>query len=36
MHLIAVIPAAVILCGSAPAFAQEWMPFVSIEDGFRT
>lgn len=34
MRLIALIPAAVILCGNGPAFAQEWMPFVTIEDGF--
>jgi hypothetical protein len=33
MHLMAVIPAAVVLFGSAPAVAHEWTPFVSIEDG---
>lgn len=35
MRLIALIPTAVILLGSAPALAQEWMPFVSTNDGFR-
>lgn len=34
MRLIALIPLAVMLGGSAPAVAQEWMPFVSIEDRF--
>jgi hypothetical protein len=34
MRLIATILAAVMLCGSAPAFAQEWLPFISAEDGF--
>jgi hypothetical protein len=34
MRLMALVPAAVIVCGSAPAVAQEWTPFVSIEDGF--
>ena len=35
MRVILLIPTAVLLFGSAPVFAQEWMPFVSIEDGFR-
>ena len=34
MRLMALIPAAVVLFGGAPAVAQEWTPFVSIEDGF--
>ena len=34
MRLIALIPTAVILFGSAPALAQDWMPFASPEDGF--
>jgi hypothetical protein len=34
MRLMARIPAAVVLFGSAPAVAHEWTPFVSIEDGF--
>ena len=34
MRLIALIPTAVILFGSAPALAQDWMPFVSTDDGF--
>ena len=34
MRLIALIPTAVILFASAPALAQDWMPFVSTDDGF--
>jgi len=34
MRLIVLIPAAVILLGSGNAFAQDWAPFASIEDGF--
>ena len=34
MRPMALIPAAVVLFGSAPAVAHEWTPSVSIEDGF--
>ena len=34
MRLIAVIPAAFLVCLSAPALAQEWEHFTSREDGF--
>ena len=34
MRLMATLSAAVILLGSHAAFAQDWAPFVSAEDGF--
>lgn len=34
MRLIPLIPAALILCISEPAIAQDWMRFVSRDDGF--
>jgi hypothetical protein len=34
MWVIALVPI-IVLCGVAPAVAQEWTPFVSIDDGFN-
>lgn len=34
MRLFALIPAAVLVLGAAPAVAQDWEPFISVEDGF--
>lgn len=35
MRLIALVPAVVLLFGPASVLAQDWEPFVSIEDGFN-